>query len=420
MRPARARSLPAAVLVLGAAALTGASPAAGEEADPAAAARAAAAAVRARIPEPVDDAGLEFEWSGDLVLVGEAAGTVSLSADVGVLKGKPVWLVSEEVRQEWGGSVVTTSWSLYLARDLSLLRGEASRSEGERTVHLAFVRDEATPGAFRVTREVTRRAPEGEEPRAPESADVTVAAPEGATFGHAATLLFLRHAPAEKARYLLPAAPLGTAWPRVEEHAALPDPAIRLEVKGPGSWTAKAGARPTWVVSMEHLRERADLHLAPKDRALVAAEFAAPPGTRWLPKGEAAAKPRYADDEPATSWRAAFLKFGHGYHMAVRRWLEASCHWPSVRAHDVAAGSWSEAAGGPDAVKEAYVREWLGASKHRGRAEADWLLVMTLQTAKETKMLDGTVVLKTHPEFGGNVFRFREVEGVWYIVGVDQ
>jgi hypothetical protein len=91
-----------------------------------------------------------------------------------------------------------------------------------------------------------------------------------------------------------------------------------------------------------------------------------------------------------------------------------------VRAYGVADGSWKEEAGGPDAVREAYVSEWLARSKRRGRAEADWLLSMTLETAKESKRVDGTVVLKTHPEFGGNVFHFRPVDGVWYIVGVDQ
>jgi hypothetical protein len=413
----RARAAGLALLVL----LVPAPASAGPD-DPSTDVAAATAKARAALPEPLEDKGLAFEWKGDLALVGESAGTVTLSVDVGEHGGKPVWLVSEETRQEWGGGVVATSWSLYLARDLSVLRGEATRDEGDRRVHLAFVRDEEKPTAFRVTREVVR-PPAGEDAPAPPAeppAVLSVPAAEGATFGHAAVVLFLRHAPKGKGRYALPAAPLSTAWPTVEEHAPLPDPSIRVEVRGPGTYRTRSGSRESVVAALEHMRERAEVHLSPRDRSLLGVDFAVPPGKRWLPKGEAGPRVAYADDAPATTWRAAFLKFGHGYHMAVRRWLEACAHWPSVRAHDVAAGSWAEGAGGPDAVRDAYVAEWLARSKHRGRAEADWLLAMTLETGVESKMLDGTVVLKTHPEFGGNVFRFRPVDGVWYIVGVDQ
>src|SRR5262245_35822941 len=99
MRPSRR----AAVLALGLL-LSPVAARAGEEA--AKAADAAGAKARAALPEPVEEANLAFEWKGDLVLAGEAAGTLTLSVDVGEDKRKPVWIVLEEMRQEWGGSGV--------------------------------------------------------------------------------------------------------------------------------------------------------------------------------------------------------------------------------------------------------------------------------------------------------------------------
>ena len=72
-----------------------------------------------------------------------------------------------------------------------------------------------------------------------------------------------------------------------------------------------------------------------------------------------------------------------------------------------------------DELRDAYVKEFMARSKRRPRADADALLRMTLATGQE-KSEGGTVVLTTHPEFGGNVFHFREVDGVWFIVRIDQ
>jgi hypothetical protein len=81
-------------------------------------------------------------------------------------------------------------------------------------------------------------------------------------------------------------------------------------------------------------------------------------------------------------------------------------------------GTWT--GGDLAACQDAWIQEFLAKSQHRPRPEADGLLRMTLATADEKTEPDGSVVLVTHPEFGGNVFRFRKVGEHWFIVGIDQ
>ncbi len=93
--------------------------------------------------------------------------------------------------------------------------------------------------------------------------------------------------------------------------------------------------------------------------------------------------------------------------------------WDKVFEHDVSTGSVSKDWKVAD-LRKAYVDEFLARSKHRPRAEADALLRMTLATAEQKTLPDGTIVLATHPEFGGNIFHFRATDGVWKIVRIDQ
>lgn len=382
------------------------------------AALAATAKVRAAIPEPVEDQGLDAEWTGDLVLGGDAAGSVRLSVDVGEYKGKPVWLSKEVTRREWAGSVVTTTLSAYLARDLSLMRGEWTREEPDRRIHLAFARDEARSGTLKVVREIRTE-------KGTETAEMALDAAPDATIGDVPLWLFVRSAPKDKGTYLLPFVSLDPAIPAIDEHEPAPDPApIRAEVLGPSTWSASLPARASFALKFGRTGGERTLHYtndaAAKDRKPIGVEWARPAGVKVVPKGEGGQKPTYGDDAPATTWRAAFLKFGHGYHMAKRPLLEAACHWPSILAYDRAGGTWGPERGGEAEIREAYVTEWLSRSKHRPQADTDALLAGTLLSATTKTLDDGTVVLTTSPTYGGNIFRLKAIDGVWYIVGVDQ
>ena len=406
MRPAIAVSL--AVLSFAAAV-----PVRSARAEGPAAVTAATAKVRSAIPAPVEPEegkpGLGFEWEGDFVAAGELGGRVKLTVDVGTYREEPVWLVTEVFEEDWAGTTGRTETSLYLARDLSLIRGEQERVSGTDRVHLVFKRD---GDGFTVERTITK----GE--KVDESVK-RIPAPEGATYGRAALLLFLRTAPASAATYALPIVPLEAAMPAVDEHEVAPEtsPAL-VEVVGPGKYGPKPDVKDSWLVRWKHGRRAQELHFAPKDRTLLGVEFQMPPGLRIVPKGTGGTKVVYEDDKPSTTWRAAFLKFGHGYHMAVAKWIDGAIHWDSMYEHDVKAGTWK--GGDLAAFKDAWIQEFLAKSKHRPRPEADGLLRMTLATADEKTEADGSVVLVTHPEFGGNVFRFRKVGEHWFIVGIDQ
>ncbi|MCC7139347.1 MAG: hypothetical protein IT460_13070 [Planctomycetes bacterium] len=408
MRPTR----PAAAIVAVLLALPAAAARAADAPDPA---LAAAAAVRAKVPTPLEPEegkpSLAFEFEGDLVVAGENAGRVHVSVDVGTFRDAPVWLVSETVVQAWGGSEVTTEASYWLSRDLALLKGEWQRTTADRRVRLDFRRDGP---AFVVNKE------EGPLEGAGTSAERSLPAPEGATYGRGAVLLFLKYAPASAATYDLPLVGLDALMPTIDEHEPAPDAApLRLEVKGAAKYGTKPDVADSWLAVWRHGGRVADWHLDPKDRHLLGIEVRRPPGTRIVPKGKGGPRAAHDDDAPATTWKACFLKFGHGYHMAVPKWLDAAFHWDSMYAHDTSAGSWPKERPIED-LKKAYIDEFLARSKHRPRADADALLQMTLATGEEKTQPDGTVVLATHPEFGGNTFHFRAIGGIWYIVRVDQ
>lgn len=377
---------------------------------------AASAKVRAAVPAPLEpeegQPGLGFSFEGDLVVAGENAGTVTVTVDVGTFRDQPVWLVTEAVVEDWAGTRQTTEASYWLARDLTLVRGEWQRSSPSRFTRLEFARK---GDAFEVSREdgdPTKEMPPAERRSLP--------APSNATFGRGALLLLLRYAPADPATYELPLVGLDGLMPGIDEHEPAVDPApLAVEVRGAAKWGEAPDVRDSWLAVTRHAGRVAELHLDPKGRGLIGIDQRRPPGIRIVPKGKGGARAVYEDDQPAKTWKACFLKFGHGYHMAVEKWIDGAIDWDQVFAHDVATGAVSKDWKVAD-LRKAYVDEFLARSKHRPRAEADALLRMTLATADEKKLADGTVVLATSPEFGGNVFHFRSTDGVWKIVRIDQ
>jgi hypothetical protein len=381
--------------------------------EPPASALSAGAAVRAALPVPEEEKGLAFEAAGDIEVDGAFAGTVKFSVDVGEYKEKPVWLVGEErVDEGGGGGRRTTSSSVYLSRDLALLRGDWEQSTGASSVRFDFVRGEK---GLAVTRTATVQG------AAQEPKEFVVPVPAGATWGRGAILLFLKYAPADAATYALP-------WLRLEdvlagsEHDPAPvaTPAA-LEVVGAAKFGEGRGAVDSWMATWTDGVRTTEYHLSPKGRGLLGIERRKPTAERVVPAGAAKKSADLAEDKPARTWKDAFFKFGYGYHLAVERWIVASFHWPSIYEYEVKAGIWNKSEGETiDVYRKANVEEFLKKSKHRPRAEAAALLKMTLGTGSEKTEEDGTVVLSTHPEFGGNVFHFKKVGDEWFIVRIDQ
>ena len=380
-------------------------------------ATAAAAKVRASIPVPEEEKGLAFEWNGDLAIAGEWAGTVRYGADTGTYKDKPVWLVTEEIVQDFGGTKTSQSASYYLARDLSFVRGEWHRTTPDAELNIFLVRTEAGVVATR-ERVTTDKGVEALPP-------VVIAAPADATLGRAALLLFLKYAPSGAARYAVPLVDVESAIPAVTEHEVPPDATpARIEVKGAAKYGTGRDAIDSWMAKIERTRQSVEVHLTPKERSLIGIEYLVPPGTRIVPKGAAGKKSEYGDEKPADSWRAAFLKLGHGYHMAIPKLMEEAVHWKTMLDYEISIYEPGVKGYAKDTTVEGFRREWieefLKRSKHRPREQADALLAMTIATGTTKTEKDGTVVLATSPEFGGNVFHMREIDKVWYVIRMDQ
>ncbi len=374
-----------------------------------------AAKVRAKIPAPVEPEegkpALDFGYEGDLVASGENSGTVRVKVDVGTFRDEPVWLTTEEVVDDFGGSHTVTESVLFLARDLTLVKGEWHRTSPDRAVRLTFVRE---GDGYEVSREISIGA------NTPNMSKVHLVAPAGATYGRGALLLFLRYAPAEAASYALPLVSLETTIPAANEHEATPETEpLRIDVVGAAKYGAGKATRDAFMARLRQGRRSSEAYCVPKTRALLGIDYLMPPGIRIVPKGEGGAKPVYEDDKPALSWKAAFLKFGHGYHLAVEKWIVAAIHWETMLAHEIAIGEWQKDTSLAD-FRKAYVEEFLKKSKHRPREQADGLLKMTLATAEAVEEKDGVVILRSSPEFGGNVYHFQEIGGVWYLTRIDQ
>jgi len=376
-----------------------------------------AATVRKAIPNPVDPEegkpSLDFKFVGDLVQTGENAGSVKYSIDVGTFRDEPVWVVTEERIDEFGGSRASVESVLFLKRDLSLWKGEWRRTTPDVFVRLTFARE---GDGFDVKREVTRGTadPIVSTKRLPAAAD--------ATFGWGARLIFLRYVPAVPAEYALPLVQLESAIPAANEHEfpTENDP-LRLEVVGGAKYGEGKAAVDSWQVKVRRGRNMSTMHFVPKTRDLIGFDSRIADVTleRVVPKGQGGAKAVYEDDQPAKSWKAAFLKFGHGYHLAVEKWIDAAIHWETMYAYEIEIGGWPKERSIADFKKE-YVAEFLKKSKHRTRDVADGLLRATLTTGEERHEKDGSVVIASHPEYGGSIYHFKAIDGVWYLFRIDQ
>src|SRR5262245_49893785 len=151
----------------------------------ASAAMAAAQKVRAALPEPVEPEegkpgpNLAFEWKGDLVKAGENAGSVTIDVSVGEYHGKPVWVVTEVVADEWAGTKRTTEASYFLARDLTLEKAEWKRTTADKTVDVDARRD----GDGLVVKTTMSATGEGGAAKEPVKDEKRMPLPAGATFG---------------------------------------------------------------------------------------------------------------------------------------------------------------------------------------------------------------------------------------------
>ncbi|NUN52914.1 MAG: NapC/NirT family cytochrome c, partial [Planctomycetaceae bacterium] len=94
------------------------------------------------------------------------------------------------------------------------------------------------------------------------------------------------------------------------------------EVRGPAKWGEAPDVVDSWMVVTRHGGRVSELHLQPKGHGLIAIEQRRPTGIRVVPKGKGGARAVYEDDQPSTTWKACFLKFGHGYHMAVEKLMD--------------------------------------------------------------------------------------------------
>lgn len=374
---------------------------------------AAAAKVRAKLPTPLDPEdgkpALDFKFEGDLVQTGENSGSVVFRIDVGTFRDEPVWLVNDEKIDEFGGSRTVTESVVYLKPDLSVIKGEWRRTTAEASVRITFLRE---GDGFDVKREVTKGTAE------PVVSTKRLVVPADATYGRGAMLLFLRYAPAAAGDYALNWLPLESMIPQIDEHEAPVElEPMRINVVGAAKLGDGKAAVDSWMARLRQGRRLSEVdHFDPKTRALLTIEW---PGAKIVPKGKGGVKAVYEDDQPALTWKAAFLKFGHGYHLAVPKWVDAAIHWETMLALEVAAGEWPKDTVLAD-FKKAYIAEFMAKSKHRPRAQADSLLRGALMTAEQKTEKDGSVVIATSPDFGGSIYHFKAIDGVWYLFRIDQ
>ena len=188
------------------------------------------------------------------------------------------------------------------------------------------------------------------------------------------------------------------------EAEADPDPAV-VVVRADGA-------------SFRQGRHLYDVRFSAADGALLGIDGVVPP-KHVVARGAVGEKVPVDDAAPAATWRAALLKFGHGFHLADESLLDAAIHWPSLWAREVETGGWPKEQPA-DEMRKAWVAELLRRSKRRPRSETDELMALTLATGSVKRETADEAVLSTHPEFGGNVFHFRRLEGVWRLVRVDQ
>lgn len=349
-----------------------------------------------------------WSFEGELVGLGARLGRVELHAEPGTFGAAPCWVVSERTVREHGAARVVTESTLSLAPDLALLRSETVlRAPGGGSLLAMGWRD----GRLEVHEEA------GDEARA-----AALDAPREATSGLFALLAFARALPAQDL------ATPGAAW-RLEvadgrlafgDDKGQPLPAGRADLELAVVDGAPAGA--TLVLEARAASGRAlRLHLDRATRAVQRIEGLVP-ALSIVPRGAPGLPPAPAwfarVGEPPQDALSAFVTFGRGYHLPRRDLLEAAFHWPSMRDHEVAAGTYP-AGTAPERVREDFCAEFERMSKHRSEGDCDDLLVQLLLSATLTTHADGSVTVDTLPAYGDHAYTMAPRDGRWWIVRVD-
>ncbi len=360
-------------------------------------ARRRGAALRAALGAP--DAPFRFE--GQLVFEGFGLGTFTLEAEPVERAEKPAWWVVERLVREAGQGRVVQELACFLAADLTLLQGESLYRAPTGESVTTFGRRE---GRMEVT--------EAEGTGATRTAEVDV--PADALIGLFAPVRLLLSCPDRVSGDLI--------LPVFEPRHAFPDEAGKPAPAGLADLLLRPGQ------GMAHGRHaQASAASGRAFTLLLEGGFAGVLGERprWQirpaggPEGSRPARIDWFDrigQPPQSPWQA-FCTFGRGYHLPRRDLLEQAFHWPSVRDHEVAAGTFPPEAT-PEQVRDYYVAEFEGMSKHRTEADCDDLLVQLLVSSEITHA-PGSVKVSSPPVFGGHAYTMKQVGDRWAIVAID-
>jgi hypothetical protein len=370
--------------------------------------RAATDALRAALPDPTP--AIAYDYVGDLVLGGLWAGETRYTAKVAKVGRQSVWRVTEDTYIDHAGAETRIRLLAHLKPDLSILSGTYTRSEKEVTTTLAFSRGGS---GLLVQRRVERKGAD------PASDLVQLAIDPGATTGIGALLLFLRAGPQKgKPAYRLP-------WISNETFDALdPDvrpPDLTMRVEGAGTLTVGNTEHKAWTVSCTAGANTFTCALAPDRRSLLGMRNAAA-AVDVVPRGEGGERLSVQADEPARTWKDAFLKFGFGYHLPRRTLLQAAFHWEDMYEYETKVLKRWDAGRPLSEFQAAWVEEFVQQSKNRSVQDARRLLSMTLGTGTLTHKGEDAVVFAAHANFGGGVQRtyyLSKKDGVWGITRIE-
>lgn len=376
------------------------------------AARKAADAVRAALPEPTPAISIGYE--GDIVVDGLWMGEVKITARAAKVGRQSVWRVTQSTFFDAGVTgEVRTHTKLHLARDLAILSGTFEYTSKTRAFTQVMSRIEK---GFMIQ----RHQRQGSGGIASELLELE--APARATGGFAAMLLFSRAVPAAKGGVFALPWVANQEW-LLEGRSRTDEPFV-LTVGGQDSFESRSKTHDSWYAATRQGSESPKhVHLTRDRRTLIGMESKAGNKLRVVPRGEGGSREvEVEQDAPAATWKAAFLKFGYGYHMARPALLRTAFHWDRMYAHETEVLKRWPAEKPLAAFKEAWVQEFLANSKHRTLADTKRLLAMTLATGKLTRKTADEVVFAAHPNFGGGVQRtyyFERRGGVWGIVRMD-
>jgi hypothetical protein len=379
---------------------------AGPEAD--AAARARGEKLRAALPAPSPTTSIDFQ--GDVVIDGLWAGEMHCTLRVARLGNQSVWRVSERTFLDYQGTETQTNTILHLDRELGVVSGSSERRVGDTTVTLAITR---TPQGFLIQRR--RKVGEDWKP----SDVIEMKAPRGTTHGLAALVLLLRAMPERSEDFALPRV---DSWPYEGTPADVD--IVLIRALGPSRFEHGKEPRASWAASMRsETAAPMRLHLTADRKAVLGGRRVQGEVTLDIvPRGEGGRRERLAEAEPARTWKAAFLKFGYGYHMAQRDLLAQAFHWDRMYEHETTVLSRWPKERPLTEFRKAWIDEFCAQSLRRSELETRRLLDMTLATGKVRKKTKDTVVFAAHANFGGGTQRTYHLErrdGVWGIVRVD-